>query len=224
MGRDVVVERHLHRRTPIPRLVPCPSQDAEVEIAISRQSNPTRTSPTRSQLLPTRSQARQESITGREHRIARSRSPIASYSFDLVPTRGTESAGGRPSLVDGGASATVAPPHSCHSPTPPQAVSSGLERQSPPQHGTHPHTLPQALSGRRKRLNGAAPESNRPSVGLPHRTGFECRPPGPCRSVWEATVPGVEREKGRLDVAKRGHGGYAAAIHPTWSALDSNQA
>jgi hypothetical protein len=26
---------------------------------------------------------------------------------------------------------------------------------------------------RQKRLNGAAPESNRPSVGLPHRTGFE---------------------------------------------------
>src|SRR5262249_31773449 len=31
----------------------------------------------------------------------------------------------------------------------------------------------EAPSTGRIRLNGAAPESNRPSVGLPHRTGFE---------------------------------------------------
>ena len=32
---------------------------------------------------------------------------------------------------------------------------------------------PPDLRGRRNPSNGAAPESNRPSVGLPHRTGFE---------------------------------------------------
>ncbi len=54
-------------------------------------------------------------------------------------------------------------------------VPGGLQR---PQAGirlkaTRSSQPPRALSGRRKRLDGAAPESNRPSVGLPHRTGFE---------------------------------------------------
>ena len=52
------------------------------------------------------------------------------------------------------------------------AVSSGLERKF----GRLPPDRRQAVRSRmnaRNPCDGAAPESNRPSVGLPHRTGFE---------------------------------------------------
>ena len=58
-----------------------------------------------------------------------------------------------------------------HSPSPRDAAPSGLDRIP----STLPvvHRAPRGPSASRKRLDGAAPESNRPSVGLPHRTGFE---------------------------------------------------
>src|SRR6476619_7998420 len=55
---------------------------------------------------------------------------------------------------------------------PEQTQPNGLDRR--PVDAARPDTSRREAPQRsRNRLYGAAPESNRPSVGLPHRTGFE---------------------------------------------------
>ena len=77
-----------------------------------------------------------------------------------------------------------------HRRTPPER-SQAANRPKP----TRRPRVPRALSGSRKRPDGAAPESNRPSVGFPHRTCVEAlarierKPPGEAVSSRPGGVP-----------------------------------
>ena len=75
----------------------------------------------------------------------------------------------------------------------------------------------------RNRFDGAAPESNRPSVGLPHRTGFEdllghrahaaprLRLPAPPPIGSARAPPAPDRARGRRRAARRGVRGRCRA-------------